>query len=56
VQRLQAAEQQMRDGALKDKAAVVIDGWDNVGRNQLVNALISASKGFFFQGMAKLGS
>ena len=56
VQRLKAEEAPLRDVILKDSGTVVSDGWDDVGRNHLINFLVGTSKGMFFDGTVKLSS
>eukprot|EP00965_Chrysotila_dentata_P236241 6201208-Pleurochrysis_carterae.AAC.2 len=54
VDRLRAAEQPLRMAANLHKQTVLVDGWDDVERNHLVNVLVASAKGMFFQGTKKL--
>eukprot|EP00965_Chrysotila_dentata_P257911 6213040-Pleurochrysis_carterae.AAC.2 len=54
VDRLCQSEQSLRMTANLHKSTVMVDGWDDVNRNHLVNVLIGSAKAMFFQGTKKL--
>ena len=54
--RLRAEEAPVREALLRNGGTVCSDGWDDVGRNHLINMLIGNSKGMFFDGTIELTS